>query len=311
MIVDARAAAAALAMLVVVAGCTPRSSTPLDEPVEPAVELPSYETIYAGAERRVGTLERLWAASVTSIRYVDADGERRRDQGEGHFQMRRPGSLAVFIGKLGETYLILGSDASRYWWIELLDERMAFVGDTDLARVSAVESIGVPVLPGDLLLALDLDRWPAPGSPRVLGVAWSDHPDLDRSRTVAVTFDESGRTRRVHLDAVSLDPFAVELIDEAGEVFASSRLSRHGRVLNRIGAPVEPRIPMRAEIELPAAEARLEISLSRAAMDERRPRPVVFDFEELLNRFRVGTVRRLAPPTQLGHEPSAPVIRPR
>lgn len=288
----------ALAVLATIAGCSSGPDVRLDEPVERVVDLPSYEAIYAGAERRVGTLERLWAASVTSLRYVDAEGERRRDQGEGHFQMQRPGSLAVFIGKLGETYLILGSDTSRYWWIELLDQRLAYVGESDLARVSAVESIGVPVLPGDLLLALDLDRWPEPGSERVRGVAWSDRPDLDRSRTVAVTFDESGRTRRVHLDAVSLDPLAVELLDEAGEVFASSRLSQHGRVLNRIGAAVEPRIPMRAEIDLPAADARLEISLSRAAMDPRRPRPVVFDFEELLDRFRVDTVRRLVPRTE-------------
>lgn len=292
---DRFAAALVLGAVSALVGCTSQPATPLDALADPRVELPSYEAIFAGAERRVGTLDRLWAASVTSLRYVDASGEGRRDQGEGHFQMQRPGSLAVFIGKLGETYLILGSDTSRYWWIELLDERLAYVGNTDQARSSAVDTIGVPVLPGDLLLALDLERWPEPGSPRVLDVGWSDRDDLDRSRTVAVTFDESGRTRRVHLDVVSLDPLAVELLDEAGVVFASANLSQHGRVLNRIGAPVEPRIPMRAEIDLPAADARLEITLSRAAMDPRKPRPIVFDFETLLDRFQVDTVRRLGP----------------
>ncbi len=285
--------AVAASVLALVAGCTSTPETPLHVSDRPAAALPTYETIYAGAERRIGTLDKLWARSVTSLRYTDAEGERRRDQGEGHFQLQRPGSLAVFVGKLGETYLILGSDTSRYWWIELLDERLAYVGDTDQARSSSVEAIGVPVLPGDILLALDLERWPEPGSPRVLGVDWSAHADLDRSRTLAVTFDESGRTRRVHVDAFSLDPLAVELIDDAGQVFARSSLSQHGRVLNRVGAAVEPRIPMRAEIDLPAADARIEISLSDAAMDPRKPRPVVFDFETLLDRFGVDTVRHL------------------
>ncbi len=296
-------AAAVTALVLVLVGCTGTPDRPPDP--EPEAQLPSYETIYAGAERRIGTLERLWAASVTSLRYVDAEGERRRDQGEGHFQMQRPGSLAVFIGKLGETYLILGSDATRYWWIELLDDRVAYVGRSDEAQQSSEATLGVPVLPSDLLLALDLERWPEPGSPRVLGVEWSTLDGVDRGRTVAVTIDELGRIRRVHVDTVSLDPRAVELLTKDGEVFASSRLSQHARVLNRIGAPVEPRIPMRAEIDLPAAEARLEISLSRAAMDPRKPRPVVFDFDELLDRFGVGTVRQIEPAGRPGAEHAA------
>lgn len=257
--------------------------------------LPTYEAVYDGAERRIGTLDRLWASSVTSLRYTDADGERRRDQGEGHFQMKRPGSLAVFIGKLGETYLILGSDDSRYWWIELLEDRTAYIGRQDEARASAEAAFGVPVLPADLLLALDLARWPEPGSPRVLGIEWSTLDGLDPSRTVAVSLDEVGRTRRVHVDAVSLDPLAVELIGPDGQVFAVSRLSQHDRVLNRIGASVEPRIPMRAEVDLLAADARVEITLARAALDPRKPSDAVFNLELLLDRFRVDTLRTIEP----------------
>lgn len=278
-------------VLLIQTGCG-TSAGRLESAEDAAVEspLPSYDVLYAGAERRIGTLGRLWARSVTSLRYVDAEGERRRDQGEGFFMFERPGSVAVLIGKLGEMYLILGADDARYWWLELIEGRRAYVGETAEAAEASTRATGVPVLPSDVLLALDLVRWPEPGSPRVLGVERSLLTGVDASRTVAICLDESGRVRRVHVDAVSLDPVAVEILAADGTLIARSRLSRHGRVLNRVGAPVEPRMPMRAEIDLPEADARIEISLSRAAMDPRRPSDAVFDFAGLLNRYRIDEV---------------------
>ncbi|MEO1583375.1 MAG: hypothetical protein AAFR96_02245 [Planctomycetota bacterium] len=285
------AAIAFVVLLTFQTGCG-TSSSRLESEEDAAVESPqpTYDMLYAGAERRIGTLDRLWARSVTSLRYVDAEGERRRDQGEGFFLFERPGSVAVLIGKLGEMYLILGADDARYWWLELFEGRRAYVGETAEAAEASARATGVPVLPSDVLLALDLVRWPEPGSPRVLSVERSSLAGVDASRTAAICLDESGRVRRVHVDTVSLDPVAVEILATDDTLIARSRLSRHGRVLNRVGAPVEPRMPMRAEIDLPEADARIELSLSRAAMDPRRPSDAVFDFAGLLDRYRIDEV---------------------
>ena len=278
-------------------GCRSAGTTGHEPGAERATELPTYERLYEGAERRVGTLDRLWAVAVVGLRYTDEDGERRRDQGEGHFQMVRPSELALFVGKLGEPYLILGSNESQYWWIERLDTPVATVGVRSEAQALSMESIGVPVLPSDLLLAMDVQHWPEPGAARASGldpsVVWSSLEGVDVSRTVVVELRDAERIRRVHVDAFTLDPVAVEVMSASGEVIAFSRLSEHAPVANRIGSAIEPRIPMRIEVDVPAAEARIELSLQRAEMSNRRPKPVVFDLDELLERFRVRVVRRI------------------
>lgn len=261
--------------------------------VEPdAAALPAYEALYESAERRIATLDRLWARAVVGLRYRDEDGDLRRDQLEGHFQVVRPERVALLLGKLGETYLVLGSDAERYWWIDL-DQSRAAVGDRTRAAGLSVEELGVPLLPGDLLLALDLIRWPPPGDASVLGVTWSDRPDLDQPRTAAVRLAEGSRVRVVHIDVFTLDPMGVDLLDADGTQIGSSLLTQHGRVLNRAGLPVEPRMTGRAVIEVPELDVRADFTFSGAEVSPRRPKPAAFDLDELLRRFRVTDVRRI------------------
>jgi hypothetical protein len=101
------------------------------------------------------------------------------------------------------------------------------------------------------------------------------------------------RERRVHVDVFTFDPLAVELLTSEGETVATSRLSRHERVRNATGAAQTPRIPLRAEVDIPAAEARLELTLSRAELSASRPKPQVFDLEHLLGAFGVSEVIEL------------------
>ncbi|MEM8756189.1 MAG: hypothetical protein AAGF47_00215 [Planctomycetota bacterium] len=288
--------ALAAAVLIVLLGCSGCRSAGGSgaEANGPAVELPGYDALYAKANRRIGTLDRYWARAIVALRYVDAEGERRRDQGEGHLQFIRPGSVALFVGKLGEPGLILGSDGTRFWWIELIEARRALVGEAGSAAAASVDVLGVPILPRDLLLGLDAVPWPEPGSvglPRVVGVSWTRLDGLDTSRTAAVGFEDADRRWRVHVDVFTGDPMAVEILTAAGEPVCVARLGDHGRVLNRLGAAVEPRMAGSAIIEVPAAEATIELTLRDAELSPRRPRPVVFDLDQLLERFRVEDVR--------------------
>ena len=267
--------------------------------------IPTYDAVYERAEWRVGDLDRLWAIASVGLRYVDAEGDRHRDQGEGHFQVVRPETqVALTIGKLGEVYLLLGCDAQRFWWINRTEERVAYVGAQAEARALALDQIGVPMLPTDLLILADLNRWPEPGISGAGEVSRSDR-DFDHVRTVMVEFDEPGRRRRVYLNAQNFDPVGVDLLTDSGELIARSTLKNLMRVDNRID-PTRPQwVPTRLVMEIPSAESRVEIELSHLEMSRRRPKAVVFNFDELVRRFGVKRIVEIGldDPRRIGRAP--------
>ena len=255
--------------------------------------LPTYEEVYAQAEARVGALDRFWARATVGLRYKDAEGERHYEQGEGHLQFVRPSQVALTIGKLGETYLLLGCDDERFWWIERLNTKRAFVGGQNGARDLAIERVGVPVLPTDLLFLADLVPWPLPGDAYAGKVIDADRDGLDPSAVFAVEFNESGRTRRVYLTRTVFDPVGVDLFSDDGRLIASSELSMHERVLNHIEPTRQQRVPSRMKVDVPSAESRIELNLKDMEISDRRPKAVVFDLDGLIRRFGIDEVIRL------------------
>ena len=150
--------------------------------------------------------------------------------------------------------------------------------------------MGVPVLPTDLLMLGDLNAWPGPDEPGAGVVEESEREDLDPSQVFAVRFDEADRTRIVYLTRLAYEPVGADLISPSGELIARSDLFRFGRVLNHIDPLSHQRVPMRISVEVPSAESRIDLTLSRAEISNRRPKPVVFNLEELLRRFRIEKV---------------------
>jgi len=255
--------------------------------------LPTYEEVYAQADARVGALDRFWAVAVVGLRYTDAEGDRRRDQVEGHLQFIRPSKVALTLGKLGDTLLLLGCDDDQFWWIERIEEKRAFIGDQRDARRLALERVGVPVLPTDMLLLGDLVPWPAPGSEFEGKVVETVRAGMNAAEVFAVEFRESGRTRRIYLTRSVFDPVGVDLYTDDGRLIAQSELSLHERVLNRIDPMRHQRVPSRINIDVPSAESRIEMNLSRMEISDRRPKPLVFDLDELIERFGIEEVIRL------------------
>ncbi len=267
------------------------SPTPIG-PADPG-PLPTYEEVYAQAEARVGALDRFWAVAVVGLRYTDAEGDRRRDQVEGHLQFIRPSKVALTLGKLGDTLLLLGCDDDRFWWIERIEEKRAFVGDQRDARRLALERVGVPVLPTDMLLLGDLVPWPAPGTEFEGRVVETVRAGMSAAEVFAVEFRESGRTRRIYLTRSVFDPVGVDLYTDDGRLIAQSELSLHERVLNRLDPLRHQRVPTRINIDVPSAESRIEMNLSRMEISDRRPKALVFDLNELIERFGIEEVIRL------------------
>ena len=280
-----------LGLVAVLGGC---QSAGLRSGAGEAIELPTYDAVYERAEWRVGDLDRLWAIASVGLRYVDEDGDRHREQGEGHFQVVRPETqVALTIGKLGEVYLLLGCDAQRFWWINRTEERIAYVGAQAEARDLALDQIGVPMLPTDLLILADLNRWPEPGSPGAGEVSQSIRDDFGHLRVVMVEFTEPGRRRRVYVNANNFDPVGVDLLTDSGELISRSTLKNQMRVLNRID-PTRPQwVPTRLVMSIPSADSRIEIELSHLEISRRRPKPVVFNFDELVRRLGVTRIVEL------------------
>lgn len=258
-----------------------------------AEPLPRYEEVYAQAESRVGALDRFWAVAVVGLRYTDAEGDRRRDQVEGHLQFIRPSKVALTLGKLGDTLLLLGCDDDQFWWIERIEQKRAFVGNQRDARRLALERVGVPVLPTDMLLLGDLVPWPAPGSEYEGRVVETVRSGMNAAEVFAVEFRESGRTRRIYLTRTVFDPVGVDLYTDDGRLIAQSELSLYERVLNRLDPLRHQRVPSRINIDVPSAESRIEMNLSRMEISDRRPKPLVFDLSELIERFGIEEVIRL------------------
>jgi len=273
-----------VSLTLVLLGCN-TGNTWLTE--EQQTVLPTYDEVKARADERVGAIDRFWARAVVGLRYIDGEGKNRRQQGKGHFQVVKPANVALTIGKLGETYLLLGCDDDRFWWIERLEEKVAYIGDQAGARDLALRRMGVPVLPTDLLMLADLNAWPDVGTELAGEVIEIDREDLDPSEIFAVRFVEPDRVRVVYLTRLAYEPVGVDLVSPDGELIARSNLSNFERVLNRIDPLNHQRVPTRITVDVPSAESRIEMTLTGAEISNRRPKPVVFDFNELAKRFQV------------------------
>ncbi|MCE7968852.1 MAG: hypothetical protein DYG94_08920 [Leptolyngbya sp. PLA3] len=242
---------------------------------------------------RVRSLDRLWARTSVQVTSTNDKGRRLRDQGEGHLQIVQPSSVALSLGKLGQTQLYLGSNDEIYWWIDLIDpkDKIALVGRHSLVTSQKAGLLGVPVPPRDLIHLLGITALPQGAAQQEL--AW------DADARAGITTPTDFGSRRLWFDVSSMEPVLVELMDESGQVVLTARLDRYAPV-NVVGdAAAKPRLPEQANITCVDDDTRVKISLYAA---ENRPiRPTAFDFQRLVEGLGVDALFDLdAPPISAG-----------
>lgn len=130
-------------------GSTRREDPPVT--ASAARALPDYEELRGAYNQRTDRLARVWGRAVVTIGFVDAEGKKRSEQGEGHFQLVQPSRFALSVGKLGEVIVWIGCDEERYWLIEPKESKRAFVGRHDRVTPEKVERMGLPAAPRDLI----------------------------------------------------------------------------------------------------------------------------------------------------------------
>jgi hypothetical protein len=267
-------------------GCASRPREAFPEPAGPA---PRLGEIAQAWNARTDALDRLWARVVVVVDASGEKGKRTTEQGEGHLQVITPDRVALSLGKnVAGTFFWLGSDATRYWWIDMLDEerKYALVGTHANATPERAAELGVPVHPLDLVEVLGILPMDAQdGAAAQRSVAW----DTEFGGYEVRGASRFG-TKRIVVAPVTFEPRVIELLDASGEVVVRARHERFASVIRREGGGLPGSIATRLLIDLPTIDARVTLTLSEAENRGSRMPDAAFDLDGLLRRFRIDEV---------------------
>ncbi len=244
---------------------------------------PSYREAAAAYNQRVEALGRFRAQATVQFRYVDKDGKERIEQPEGTIQIVRPDKLALTLGKLGQVKFWLGSDSERYWWLDMMDEPVAFTGEHDAFTDRAARRLGISLAPLSLirvlcLTPLDAEAWGA--------TQWSD----DGARLGITTGMDGGGRQRVWVDPANYRPIKVELYDAAGKPSVIAHCEGDERVEVAAGSTRggSPWIPKSVSIYAVGTDATIRVSLGGAKNEGVNDK--AFDFETVVGTYGVERV---------------------
>lgn len=265
---------------------------------ETTAPTPAYSEIAEAYNARVARLDRVWARAVVSTTYRDEEGTRRSEQGEGHFQFIAPASLALSVGKLGETYLWVGSDTERYWLLDPKESKAGIVGRHDLLTDVTLDRLGLPAAPLDLIRIATITPMPLSPSPPAR-VAWSSDGDM-----LVVDLPGARGTWRYWLEPREYLPQVIELIGEDGEeVVLTALLERYERVTIRGEGGFYPQMPARVRITHRPSGSTLSMTLtSLVDGGGNRLAPEAFDLEALVALFGITDLRNADAPASASAE---------
>lgn len=244
----------------------------------------SYSVFADAQNTRARRLQRIWARAVASITFVDDEGNQRWEQGEGHFQVIQPSKMALSVGKLGETFLWLGCDEDRYWFIDPKETRRAYVGRHELVTRRKIESLGLPVAPRDLIALSGItlvattperDTTFAPGT---AGELVCEQP-------------RAGSLWRTRIDSARMVPSGIDIFDAGGRHTIAAELDSYNEVRIRGEAGNFPQMPSRMKLTHLPTNSSMSLSLSDATDGGRgRLAADVFNFESLVERLGITEV---------------------
>lgn len=277
------AAVAALVMMTgLLAGCPPQGVRPdlLPEAVERTGPVPSYEDIVERYNANLAGLDQLWSTSVVALRWVDEDGSRQFEQGEGNLLFMRPDRVALTVGKLGNVILWAGANQERYWLLDLRSSGVAYVGRHANIGRPCSQPLPLPVQPGavpHLLGLLPLDETLAEAAPPVQTVRGH------------YLIEPPGLRLRMLLHPRTYLPVRVDLLNAEGDSVVVARLNDHERV--EVEGLPQGRWPLAAtdaELYAVGEDARMSLRLANLTDGRRfnKLNPKAFDFDALLRAYR-------------------------
>ncbi len=254
------------------AGCC---ATPAPIDADQPADMPGYADLVARHNARVQGIERFWARAVIEMRWIDAQGASRFEQGEGHLILDLPLHSLLTIGKLGQTRLYAGSNETHFWLFDELDDQRKRLyigrhdGRPDDALGPARRRSPLPLKPVDLPRLLGIVRIDA--SAGAAAVKWVDSKYM---------IEPPGERVRYYFSPISARMERVELLDDAGQVVLTSTLGKPER-MDKTGAAVGPFMNTRIQVVTAGEEGNITLHLSGMTDEERKVNPKVFDLDSL------------------------------
>ncbi len=261
------------------------------EPSRPRKAVPAYSAVARSYNERVELLGRLFARTVVVIKFTDEDGKRRSEQGEGFLQIVRPDKLAMSVSKVGKRLVWFGSDEQRYWWIDLVDRKRAYVGrhdNYDTLRARGVIEPGLGLRPLDLIQMLGTSPLPLDGDKPLGAVQWSSDGQRLGITVRRGTAKDAG-LMRVWIDPDTYEASLVELFDAGKQVVLVANLSEYEHVDLRNRGGNAPRVASRILIAGPEGGPLngSELRMSLEGVEDHRVSDDAFKFDVVLDEVGV------------------------
>lgn len=270
-----------LAMIHALSGCCTHP-TPVGG--EGPVPLPDPHEIVTVWNQRAERMDRLWGRVAVTFRFTDENGERRFEQGEGHFQRRDGSDLALSVGKLSEIMLWIGADESRYWLIERLDGNRVWFGEHEAYTRTKGQRLGLPVAPHELLMLMGIAPFPEDAE-----IAIARDPSGDLILTVGVTPESEAPQGfwRVTMDPVSRLPINIALLDRQGSpILLAEHMMVTPTIVRYQQSSAFDNIAQAIRIIYPRDDASIAINFSDEISDSRRSgrlQDPAFDLDTLID----------------------------
>ena len=263
-------------------------------------QLHSPADLLATYNARAEKVQRLWARVDVTIWQTGEDGRRQREQGDGIVAYQKPDELALALGKLGDTWYWLGSNAQRFWWFDLnpQDDRpnTAYVGrHEDLDSTNARSGVLLP--PRQLIELLGITTLPAAAEQVAV------EPVRGREQTavtfrVPVTFGGRPAFQQIRVGTITSHPMSIEFIDTDGQLLASAQLGGY-KPLPTPGAPLGawPAVPTRITALLPEHGVELKIVVDSPSLtsEEEKFSDAMFDFDAIRADKKPQEVKTFSP----------------
>ncbi|MEM9252789.1 MAG: hypothetical protein AAGB29_10610 [Planctomycetota bacterium] len=269
-------AGALLVVVMLMTGCKSTQQPPI-APVEaePAMSRTEALELVRRQNANAEAIDVVWCRLGINLEWIE-DGKRRKESGDGVLVFRKPGELALTVGKLGQEGLWAGGDGERYWMFDLRED-VAWVG-SEAGLAAGGSGLPLPVQPRDVARLLGWDAIDAAAVERGAVMPLG-------GRVLIEPIDAAGwSTARYVFDPASTPPTRVDLLGRDGASVVTSRLSRPQTVAVSAGRAAT--FMTAVEIAMSDGSATMTLKLRGIETDGRRVRSGAFDLDRLMRTHR-------------------------